>query len=123
MNSHLMEILSREIIKSLPTEQREVYEYVVHLEDQLAQQAETSEEFMALLIKHSPHRQAARYFNLTFGQLMTLMREAENFINQQLERKLENLTWIDLTEQVLSRKKCAKDNVKYFYFSVNEVHS
>ena len=123
MNSHLMEILSREIIKSLPIEQREVYEYVVRLEDDLAQQAETSDEFMSLLVKYSPHRQAARHFNLTFGQLMALMREAETFINQQLERKLENATWVDLTEQVLSRKKDVKDNVKYFYFSVNEVHS
>jgi hypothetical protein len=123
MNSHLMEILSREIIKSLPIEQREVYEYVVQLEDQLAQQAETSEEFMALLVKHSPHRQAARHFNLTFGQLMAVMREAENFINQQMERKLKNVTWLDLTEQVNSRKKVVNDKKKYFYFSVNEVHS
>ncbi|HAQ08181.1 MAG TPA: hypothetical protein DCR24_11915 [Bacillus bacterium] len=123
MNSNLMEILSREIIKSLPIEQREVYEYVVRLEDDLAQQAETSDEFMSLLVKHSPHRQAARHFNLTFGKLMALMREAETFINQQLERKLENVTWVDLTEQVLSREKDGKDNVKYFYFSVNEVLS
>ncbi|UYZ22412.1 hypothetical protein [Mesobacillus jeotgali] len=123
MNSHLMEILSREIIKSLPIEQREVYEYVVQLEDQLAQQAETSEEFMALLVKHSPHRQAARHFNLTFGQLMAVMREAENFINQQMVRKLKNVTWLDLTKQVNSRKKVVNDKKKYFYFSVNEVHS
>jgi hypothetical protein len=123
MNSHLMEILSREIIKSLPIKHREVYEYVVHLEDQLAQQADTSEEFMALLVKHSPHRQAARQFNLTFGQLMALMRETENFINQQLERKMKNVTWLDLTEEANSRKKVVNDKIKYFYFSVNEVHS
>lgn len=123
MNSHLMEILSREIIKSLPIEQRAVYEYVVQLEDQLAQQAATSEEFMALLVKHSPHSQAARHFNLSFGQLMALMRETEIFINQQLERKLGNVTWLDLTQQVLLRKKGVNDKIKYFYFSVNEVHS
>lgn len=123
MNSHLMEILSRNIIKSLPIEQREVYEYVVRLEDNLAQQAATSDEFMSLLVKHSPHRQAARHFNLTFGQLMALMRDAENFINQQLERKLKNVTWLDLTEQVNSRKKIVNDKIKYFYFSVNEIHS
>ncbi|WLR54764.1 hypothetical protein LC048_20530 [Mesobacillus subterraneus] len=123
MNSHLMEILSRDIIKSLPIEQREVYEYVVRLEDDLAQQAETSDEFMSLLVKHAPHRQAARHFNLTFGQLMALMREAENYINQQLEKKSENMTWVDLTEQVLSRRRIVNDKIKYFYFSVNEVHS
>lgn len=123
MNTHLMEILSREIIKSLPLEQREVYEYVVRLEDDLAQQAETSDEFMSLLVKHAPHRQAARHFNLTFGQLMTLMREAETFINQQLERKMKNVTWLDFTEEVNSRKKVVNDKIKYFYFLVNEVHT
>ncbi|WP_079504587.1 hypothetical protein [Mesobacillus jeotgali] len=123
MNSHLMEILSREIIKTLPNEQRDVYEYVVKLEDQLANQASTSEEFMGLLVKHSPHRKAARQFNLSFGQLMALMTEAEHFINRQLERKLENAIWIDLTEKVHSRNHGSNDNVKYFYFSVNEAHS
>lgn len=123
MKSHLMEILSREAIKSLPLEQREIYEYVVQLEDELAQQAATSEEFMALLVKYSPHRQAAQHFNLTFGQLMMTMHQIEDIINEQLEQKLKNVTWRDLTDTVRTRKGKMGEKVKYFYFSLNEAHS
>lgn len=69
MNAHMMEILTREAIKSLPPDQKAIYEYVVQLEDELAQQARTSEEFLALLVEHSPHRHAAKHFNMSFGGL------------------------------------------------------
>jgi hypothetical protein len=123
MNHHLMEILGREIIKSLPAEKREMYEYVVQKEDELAQWATTSEEFLALLVKHAPHRQAARHFNLTFGELMMTMREIEEEINQQLESKLKNVQWVDLTKTVRGRIGNFDENCKFYYFSVNQVHS
>lgn len=123
MNSHLMEIISREVIKSLPREQREMYEYVVKLEDELAQQAATAEEFMALLVKHSPHRKAAKQFNLTFGQLIKAMHQIEHTINEQMELKLKSATWKEITELVNERQGLIGDKVKYFYFSLNEVHS
>ncbi|RSD25906.1 hypothetical protein [Mesobacillus subterraneus] len=122
MNSHLMEILSREIVKSLPLAQKEIYEYIVELEDELAQEAETADEFLALLVKHSPHRKAAKQFNLTFGQLVMTMHEIENIINSQMEQKLRNITWIDFTDQVEDTKD-KKGDTLYFYFSLNEVHS
>ncbi|WP_436371453.1 hypothetical protein [Cytobacillus sp. BC1816] len=118
MNSHLMEIFSREIVKSLPPKQKEIYEYVVDLEEELAQKASTSEEFMALLVKHSPHRQAAEHFNLSFGQLMMIMHEIEDIISRELENKLNQVTWVEITDSVRARKKGNK--VKYFYFSLNE---
>ncbi|WP_282172363.1 hypothetical protein [Cytobacillus firmus] len=118
MNSHLMEIISREIVKSLPPKQKEIYEFVVGLEDELAQEASTTEEFMALLVKHSPHRQAANHFNLSFGKLMMTMHEIEDMITRQLEEKLRNVTWVELTDSVRTKKK--RNKVKYFYFSLNE---
>ncbi|WP_394137187.1 hypothetical protein [Cytobacillus oceanisediminis] len=123
MNSHLMEIISREIIKSLPPKQKEIYEFVVQLEDELAQNASTSEEFMALLVKHSPHRQAAEHFNLSFGQLIMTMHEIEDIINRKLENKLRNVTWVELTDSLRTRKKDRGNKVKYFYFSLNERQS
>ncbi|CAM3593745.1 hypothetical protein GCM10009865_38790 [Aeromicrobium ponti] len=123
MNSHLMEIISREIIKSLPPKQKEIYEFVVQLEDELAQNASTSEEFMALLVKHSPHRQAAEHFNLSFGQLIMTMHEIEDIINRKLENKLRNVTWVELTDSLRTRKKDRRNKVKYFYFSLNERQS
>jgi hypothetical protein len=118
MNLHLMEIVSREIVKSLPPKQKEIYEFVVGLEDELAQEASTSEEFMALLVKHSPHRQAANHFNLSFGKLMMTMHEIEDKITRKLEEKLRNVTWVELTDSVRTNKK--RNKVKYFYFSLNE---
>lgn len=123
MNAHMLEILTREVIKSLPPDQREIYEHVVQLEDELAQQARTSEEFMALLVMHSPHRQAAKHFNLTFGQLMMTMHRIEDSISEHLEKKVKNVTWIDLTEKVQVRRKGKNDKVKYFYFSFDKIHS
>lgn len=123
MNSHLMEIISREIVKSLPPKQKEIYEFVVQLEDELAQKASTSEEFMALLVKHSPHRQAAEHFNLSFGQLIMTMHEIEDIINRKLENKLRNVTWVELTDSLRTRKKDRGNKVKYFYFSLNERQS
>ncbi|MGD6940588.1 hypothetical protein ACQCT6_00945 [Cytobacillus gottheilii] len=120
MNTHLMEILSREIIKSLPSRQKEIYEYVVNLEDELASQASTSDEFMSLLVKHSPHRQAAEHFNLSFGQLMMTMHKIEDTISMQLEQKMEHAQWLDLTEKVRMQNKNIGDHVKYFYFSLHE---
>jgi hypothetical protein len=113
-----MEIISREIIKSLPPKQREIYEFVIGLEDELAQKASTTEEFMALLVKHSPHRQAAKHFNLSFGQLMMTMHEIEDIINRQLEKKLKDVTWVELTDSARARKK--NNKIKYFYFSIND---
>ncbi|KON88827.1 hypothetical protein AF332_19810 [Sporosarcina globispora] len=121
MNSHLMEIISREIVKTLPPKQKEIYEFVVGLEEELAQKASNSEEFMALLVKHSPHRQAAAHFNFSFGQLMMTMHEIEDIINRQLENKLNNVTWVELTDSPRAKKK--RNKVKYFYFSINESHS
>lgn len=121
MNSHLMEIFSREIVKSLPPKQKEIYEFVVSLEEELAQKASTSEEFMALLVKHSPHRQAAAHFNLSFGQLIMTMHEIEDTINRQLETKLKHVTWVELTDSVRARNR--RNKVKYFYFSIKESKS
>lgn len=123
MNPHMMEILAREVIQSLPTDQKAIYKYVIQLEDELAKQATTSDEFMALLVKHSPHRQAAKHFNMTFGQLLMTMHSIEDIISEQLEKKTKNAIWIDVTEKVQARKKNKNEKVKYFYFSLDKIHS
>jgi hypothetical protein len=121
MNPHMMEILAREVIQSLPPDQKAIYKYVVQLEDELAQQVTTSDEFMALLVKHSPHRQAAKHFNMTFGQILMTMHRIEDTISEQLEKKTKNAIWIDVTEKVNAQNK--NEKVKYFYFSFDKIHS
>lgn len=117
MNGYLMEILAREIVQALPPLKREMYQYVVRQEDELARQASTSDEFMSLLIKHAPHRQAADYFRLTFGEFMAEMREIEKEIERQLNRKLQQVKWVDCTD-VMQGGEPGLYETKYFYFSV-----
>ncbi|MGM0754057.1 MAG: hypothetical protein ACQET6_19275 [Bacillota bacterium] len=123
MNEHLMEIAARDIVKGLPNEKREIYQYVVDLEDELASRSETSEEFMALLVKHSPHQQAASHFNMNFGELMKRMREIEQEINAKLDQKLRNVTWIDYTDTIRSMKGSEAINTSYFFFSMNHAYT
>jgi hypothetical protein len=117
MNGYLMEILGRDIVKSLPSRKRDMYQYVIRREDELARQASTSDEFMSLLIKHAPHRQAADHFHLPFGEFMVEMREIEKEIEQQLSLKLQQVKWVDCTD-VMQRGVTDLSDKKYFYFSV-----
>jgi hypothetical protein len=121
MNGYLIEILAREIVQALPPQKREMYQYVVRREDELARQASTSDEFMNLLIKHAPHRQAADYFRLTFGEFMAEMREIEKEIEKEIERqlnrKLQQVKWVDCTDAMQGGGACPADT-RYIYFSV-----
>lgn len=117
MNRHLMEILTREIVNSLPKGKREMYQYVVRIEDELAQEVGTSEEFMGLLIKNAPHRQAAEHFHLSFGQFMVNMREIEKEIQQRLDAQLDQVKWFDCTN-LMRQQRSAAENMKYYYFNI-----
>ncbi|TFD99662.1 hypothetical protein [Jeotgalibacillus sp. R-1-5s-1] len=97
MNTHLMEILAREVIRSLPEEKRALYQYVVELEDELAANCETADEFLQKLVEQAPHQKAAQHFNLSFGEVIRRMRVIESDIDFQLRRKLENVKWQDRT--------------------------
>ncbi|RIW29010.1 hypothetical protein D3H55_20010 [Bacillus salacetis] len=99
MNEHLMEMMARDIVAALPSQKRDVYQYVVGIEDELASQSQTTEQFMSLLAKHTPHKQAASHFNMTYGQLMKIMREIETEIDLQLKRKIKKVEWVDCSDQ------------------------
>jgi hypothetical protein len=117
MNGYLKEILARDIVQSFPPLWRDMYQYVVRREDELARQASTSDEFMILLIQHAPHREAANYFHLSFGEFMAEMREIEKEIDRQLDRKLQQVKWVDCTD-VMQHEEPESFDKKYFYFSV-----
>jgi hypothetical protein len=123
MNEHLMEIVAREIVEGLPNKKRDIYQYVIGLEDELASRSETSEEFMALLVKHSPHQQAASHFNMSFGELMKRMRDIEQEVNTKLDKKLKHATWIDYTDTMRSIKGPGSGNTSYFFFSMDHAYT
>ncbi|MCC5801669.1 hypothetical protein [Rossellomorea vietnamensis] len=122
MNENLMEILTREIVNSLPREEREMYQYVIRMEDELAQQAATSEEFMSLLIQNAPHQQAANHFQLTYGQFMVKMRGIEKDIHEQLDMVIDQVQWFDYTN-MMRKEAAAPKNMKFFYFDMGRLHT
>lgn len=117
MNEHLAEILIKEIVASLPIERRQLYQYIVRLEDELAQQAKTSDHFLSLLAEHAPHEQASTHFNRSYGETIKLMKEIEQEIDEKLQLKMKKAKWIDCTD-ILSQKRKAASNKTALYLFV-----
>lgn len=117
MNQHLVEILIKDIVASLPMKQRQLYQFIIRLEDELAQQAKTSDHFLALLVEHAPHEQASRYFNRSYGETVKLMKEIEQEIDAKLQLKMKKAKWIDCTP-ILSQKRETTSKHSLFLFVI-----
>ena len=65
MNERLMVSLLRSEVKKLSKEQRSLYQFVIKIEDSLAQSANTEDHFLSLLVKYSPYELASRHFGLS----------------------------------------------------------
>lgn len=118
MNEHLMEILTREIVASLPRERRQLYEFIVCLEDELAQEAQTSQHFLSLLAENSPHKKAAEFFDRPYGETMKLMKDIENEIEEKLQRKISKAKWIDCTDMINKKSKRTAPKTSLFLFMI-----
>ncbi|MFP7734713.1 hypothetical protein ACLHDF_15130 [Priestia aryabhattai] len=110
MNEKMMEFFVRGIIASLPINKRMLYQFIEGVEDHLAQEAETKEQFLILLKEQSPHHQAANRFGMTIFETVTLMHEIEGEINEKLERKLDSYKWVDYT----TYSKQAINSTRYY---------
>ncbi|MDG5471975.1 hypothetical protein P6709_09455 [Jeotgalibacillus sp. ET6] len=115
MNQHLMEIMARQIIGELPEDERQLYEYIIEMEDSLAAQSSTSDQFMTLLVKHSPHQQASDRFGLSFEKTMVKMKQIEMKIDDQLEEKMKRVKWTDVSAEVLGSKSNRSGNTMIFH--------
>ncbi|MGD6843975.1 hypothetical protein ACQCVH_15800 [Bacillus infantis] len=100
MNERLVDIMIREIVSGLPHEDRDLYRYVTDIEDRLAQQSETSDQFMSLLVKHSPHKQAAEKFSLSVTETYQRMQMIEREINKLVEERRTRMKWVDFTDRL-----------------------
>lgn len=110
-----MEVFVRNIVASLPRNRRKLYQFIESIEDTLAQQSDTREEFLALLREHSPHQQAAERFNLSIEETVRFMHDIEDEISEKLENKLKNYKWIDFTEQLHGKQVETNQQVQYFF--------
>lgn len=111
MNDKLMEVVARSIIASLPREKRKLYQFIESVEDSLAQQSKTKEQFLTLLKEHSPHHQAATRFQMTIDETVNLMHQIEDEINVKLEETLSRYKWVDYTDQLNNTNE---DEKKYY---------
>lgn len=117
MNDRLIEILLKNIVADLPEEKRQLYEYMVQFEDELAQQSETTEQFLSLLVQVTPHQKAAKHFNRSYGETMKLMQEIENEIDMKLRLKMKSKKWINCTD-IVRKKNNTPKNIQYYLFLV-----
>lgn len=115
MNEKMLEVFVRNIVSSLPRSRRKLYQFIEGIEDSLAQQSDTREQFLALLKDQSPHHQAANRFNMSVEDTVRLMHEIEDEISEKLENKLKNYKWIDITEQLHGKQVETNRNVQYFF--------
>ncbi|WP_167578612.1 hypothetical protein [Jeotgalibacillus proteolyticus] len=113
-----MEILAREIVESLPELKRNLYQYIVNVEDSLAARSATSEQFMALLVKTAPHQQAAEHFGLSCEKVIMLMRQIEKDIDDQLNDKIKKARWMDKTEEMRQITGNTDEKKTYFLFTI-----
>lgn len=115
MNENMMEVFVRTIVASLPRNRRKLYQFIEAIEDSLAQQSDTREEFLALLREHSPHHQAAERFHMSIEETVRFMHDIEDEISEKLENKLKNYQWIDVTEQLHGNQMENSRSVQYFF--------
>ena len=116
MNERLMEFLLRDEVSRLTGMKRQVYEFIVYEEDYLASKADTVDQFMRLLVKHSPPRLAARHFNVPYEEIIRFMREIEEELHMKLEERCKKVKWMDFTEK---NQQTFEDYHKKVYLFVN----
>ncbi|WP_349409932.1 hypothetical protein [Pseudalkalibacillus sp. SCS-8] len=98
MNEHLLEMFARDAVAQLPIQQQHLYHYIVQLEDQLAQQSDTAEQFLELLKKDSPYLQAAEHFGLSQKAIVECMKEIEEEIDSHIKMKSKSFRLLDCTD-------------------------
>ncbi|GGF27715.1 hypothetical protein GCM10010954_28540 [Halobacillus andaensis] len=98
MSDYLIKMLTNKIVASLPKEKREIYAYVINMEDEFAEEADSAEEFMVRLKSESPHKHAAKHFGMTFFELLQTINHIDREIAGQLETRIQLVSWKDYTE-------------------------
>lgn len=98
MNEFLIGILKNKIVADLPKAKKEIYNYVIEVEDEIAQKTATAEEFMLRVRNERPHERAAKHFDMSISELLHCVNEIDKEIGNQLEINLNAVTWNDCTE-------------------------
>ncbi|MCI2256418.1 hypothetical protein L2D08_18920 [Domibacillus sp. PGB-M46] len=118
MNELLAGMLLKGLVRSLPEEKRTLCEYILNIEDTLAQQAATPEHFISLLIEHAPHKQAAAHFGCSYGEILKRMREIEEELDHQLHTRLSKAKWMNCTCATRRKKEETNNKTALYLFMI-----
>ncbi|MFP3356405.1 hypothetical protein R0K17_03520 [Planococcus sp. SIMBA_143] len=99
MNDGMIAYLLKSEVAKLGEEQRQLYRFIIELEDALAEQADTVEEFRRLLVLHSPFEQAAYRFNRSLKEVSIMMQQIEAELGDKIEARRERAKWLDYTDR------------------------
>ncbi|MGM0896578.1 MAG: hypothetical protein ACQEV0_01685 [Bacillota bacterium] len=114
MNDGMIAYLLKCEVAKLGDEQRQLYRFITDLEDALAEQADTVEEFRSLLAIHSPFEQAAYRFNRSFTEISTMMQKIEAELGEKIETRRERAKWLDYTDCLVGEAGQADKQVFLF---------
>ena len=105
MNDRLVDFLLRDEISRLEDKKKQVYEFIVKEEDCLALEAETADQFIQLLMKHSPLRLAAKHFGLDSTEIFRMMWDIELELTDRLEERYKKVQWFDFSDKTVDPKR------------------
>lgn len=114
MNDGMIAYLLKCEVARLTEDQRQLYRFITDLEDALAEQADTVEEFRRLLALHSPFEQAAYRFNCSFAEVSEAMKKIEAELGDKIEARCERAKWLDYTDCLIGESGQADKQVFLF---------
>lgn len=96
MNEIALHLAAQSEIKKIPTEDREIYEFVVAYEEQLADRASTEEEFQVLLLSREPYEAAAVEFARSGPEIVAIVNHWERHIQSKVSERMKHMGWYRL---------------------------
>lgn len=101
MNDRLIKSLLRSEVRKPSEEKRSLYQFVIEIEDCLAQSADTVDHFLSLLVEYSPYELAGRHFDLPIQKVVHLVTAIEVELTEKIETRCGKMKWVDYTDHLL----------------------
>ncbi|MGD6993018.1 hypothetical protein [Sutcliffiella horikoshii] len=102
-------------VAELPLEKQLFYNFVQDVEYAYEVQAETPDQYFDLLVKHNPYVHAAEHFQLPVETARNLMIEIEQEIRNAADNRMQQVYWLDYTQQVSAIEH---SNKQYFFIGI-----
>ena len=115
MNDRLMASLLRSEVRKLSEEKRSLYQFVIEIEDSLAESAETADHFLSLLVEYSPYELASHHFDLPIKKVARLMGDIEVELTEKIETRCGKMKWIDYTNHLQKMVEESRDKQLFLF--------